>query len=498
MTGIPGYSEYDGLGLAELVRKSEVTPAELVEEAVRRLEALNPKLNAVIYPMVGAARKTARGDLPNGPFQGVPFLLKDLLADVAGAPSYNGSRFLDGYVPDHDCEMVRRFKAAGVVVLGKTNVPEYGLLPVTEPALFGPTRNPWDLTRTPGGSSGGSAAAVAARIVPLAHGSDGGGSIRTPASCCGLFGLKPTRGRNPLGPDLSEAWQGFVCDHVLTRSVRDSAAMLDATAGPDVGAPYYAPPPARPFLEEVGRDPGRLRIAFSSRPLTPGVVDAECLKALEKAVALCRELGHEVEEATPQIDGERFAEAFLLMVCVETRAVIDEVEAYVGRKATAKDYEPVTWATALLGQQVSATEFAKAVHLLKRTGREVGPFFEDYDVFMTPTLGRPPVETRELLPQGAEAVAIELLGHLNARGVLAALRGVDSATDRILEFMPYTALFNATGQPAMSVPLHWTETGLPVGIQFVGRYADEATLFRLAGQLEAAQPWADRVPPIRG
>lgn len=251
MAGFSDYDQYDGLGLAALVRDREIDPLVLVEAAIDRIAALNPQLNAVIHTVYDRARAVAAAPLPEGPFQGVPFLLKDLVVFDAGVPTRSGSRFLRDFVPDHDSEIVRRYKASGAVILGKTNTPEYGLMPVTEPELFGPTHNPWDLTRNAGGSSGGSAAAVAARIVPLAHGNDGGGSIRIPASCCGVFGFKPSRGRNPLGPDMGEAWQGLACDHVLTRSVRDSAAMLDATAGPDIGAPYYAPPPERPFLAEV-------------------------------------------------------------------------------------------------------------------------------------------------------------------------------------------------------------------------------------------------------
>jgi len=498
MTGFNDYDKHDGLGLAELVRKKEVKPSDLVEEAISRIEELNPQLNAVIHRMYDLARKAAEGNLPDGPFSGVPFLLKDLMADYAGVPMRKGSRFHNEFVPDHDSEMVRRFKAAGVIVLGKTNTPEYGLLPVTEPELFGPSNNPWDLTRTTGGSSGGSAAAVAARMVPLAHGNDGGGSIRIPASCCGVFGLKPTRGRNPLGPDLGEAWHGLACDHVLTRSVRDSAEMLDATAGPDVGAPYYAPPPHRPFREEVGTDPGKLRIAFTSKPFLPSVVHKDCVKGLEATVKLCSDLGHEVVEAAPQIGGEAFARAFLTVVFGETRADIEEAEVLFGRKATAKDFEPGTWATALLGKQITAAEFSRAIRLLQRSARQIGQFFEDYDVLMTPTLASPPLAIGAMQPQGAEAFAMKLLGRLNAGGLLQRLGGVDASVDKIFGFMPFTPLFNATGQPAMSVPLYWNDEGLPIGIHFVGRYADEATLFRLAGQLEQAKPWFDRTPPICG
>jgi amidase len=444
------------------------------------VEKLNPQLNAVIHKAYDLAREAAADGLPDSPFKGVPFLVKDLLAACADLPMCSGSRFHQGFVPDHDSEMVKRFKAAGVAILGKTNTPESGLVPVTEPELFGPSNNPWDLSRTTGGSSGGSAAAVAARIVPLAHGNDGGGSIRIPASCCGLFGLKPTRGRNPFGPDLGEGWHGLACDHVLTRSVRDSAAMLDATAGPDVGAPYYTPAPPRPFLDEVGRDPGTLRIAFTSEPFLPGDVHEDCVKGLEATVELCHDLGHELVEAAPRIDGQAFARAFLTMVCGETRADIEEAEAVLGRKATARDFEPATWAVGLLGRQITAAEFSRAIHLLKRTGREVGPFFQEYDVLLTPTLAEPPVVTGALQPKGAEAFAMKVLGGLNAGGLINALAGIDALAGDVFRFMPYTPIFNATGQPAMSVPLYWSDEGLPIGMQFVGRFADEATLFRLA------------------
>ncbi len=496
MSGLSEYDKYDGLGLAGLVRKKEVKPSELVEEAINRIEKLNPRLNAVIHKMYDLAREAAEGDLPDGSFRGVPFLLKDLLAAYAGVPMHSGSRFHQGFVPDHDSEMVKRFKAAGVIIVGKTNTPEYGLVPVTEPELFGPSNNPWDLTRTTGGSSGGSAAAVAACMVPLAHGNDGGGSIRIPASCCGVFGLKPTRGRNPLGPDLGEAWHGLASDHIVSRSVRDSAAMLDATAGPDVGAPYFAPPPPRPFLDEVGTDPGRLRIAFTSKPFLPGVVHEDCVKGLETTVKLCQDLGHEVVEAATQIDGKAFARAFLTMVCGETRADIEEAEALLGRKAAFKDFEPATWAVGLLGRQITAAEFSKAIRLLQRSARQIGYFFEECDILLTPILAKPPVVMGALQPKGAEAFAMKLLGRLNAGGLINAFAGIEALADQVFEFMPYTPLFNATGQPAMSVPLYWNDEGLPIGMHFVGRYGDEATLFRLASQLEKATPWFDRMPPI--
>jgi amidase len=498
MGGFEEYANYDGLGLAQLVRKGEVHPIELVEEAIRRIEQVNPQVNAVIEKMYDRARAAAATELPGGPFRGVPFLLKDIMGDYAGVPSRQGSRFLKDFVPDHDCEIVRRFKAAGVVVLGKTNVPEFGLLPSTECELFGPTNNPWDLARTAGGSSGGSAAAVASRMVPLAHGNDGGGSIRVPAACCGVFSLKPTRGRTPIGPDIAEGWEGLAISHVITRSVRDSAAMLDATSAPEVGAPYYPPPPQRPFLEEVGADPGRLRIAFASTPLLPGQVHPDCVQALEGTVRLCQDLGHELVEAAPRLDGKAFARAFLTMICAETRAGIEEFELLVGRKATAADFEPMTWGLYLLGQQFRAGEFARALHLIKTSAMQMGHFFEEYDLLLTPTLAMPPVQTGTLQPQGGELMAIKIGGRLNAGWLLHKFADIDAMAEDVFTFIAFLPPFNATGQPAMSVPLAWNGEGLPIGMHFVGRYGDEATLFRLAAQLEQARPWFDRVPPVHG
>ena len=425
------YNTCDGLALAQLVRNKEIKSSELVQEAIDRIEQLNPQLNAVIHKMYDLALEVSKGDLADAPFQGVPFLLKDLLINYGGVPTRSGSRFHQDFVPDDDSELTRRYKAAGLIVVGKTNTPEYGLEPVTEPELFGPSHNPWDLTRTTGGSSGGSAAAVASRLVPLAHGSDGGGSIRMPASCCGVFGLKPTRGRNPLGPDLGEALQGLHCDHVLTRSVRDSAAILDTTAGPDVGAPYYASSPSRPFLAEVRTDPGKLRIAFTSTPLLADFVHEDCIKALEMTVQLCQELGHEMLEAVPQIDGKAFAKAFLTVIFAETRADIEEAEERFGRKATFRDYEYTTWVIGLLGKKTTAAEFARAIRLLQRCARQIGQDFETYDVLLTPTLALPPVVTGSLKPTPVEAFAMKLLGSLNAGGLLRRFGRVDQNADQV-------------------------------------------------------------------
>lgn len=498
MPPITDYPHYDALGLAELVRWKEVTPAELLETAIARVERLNPQLNAVIEKMYGHARAALSAGLPDGPFTGVPFLLKDINMAYAGVPTRAGSRFLRDFVPEGDSELVRRYKQAGLVIFGKTNTPELGLTPFTEPELFGPTPTPWDLSRAAGGSSGGAAAAVAAGMVPAAHGSDGGGSIRIPASCCGLFGLKPTRGRTPLGPYVGEGLQGLVCEHALTRSVRDSAALLDATAGPDIGAPYYAPPPRRPFLDEVGVDPGRLRIAFTAEPLLGGTVHADCLAALNSTAKLVNDLGHDVIAATPEIDGAAFRRDFFTLMAGETRASITQWEALLKRRATHADFETATWVVALLGEQITAAEFAAANHRLKLAARRIADFFEVYDLLLTPTLAEPPVKTGSLQPRGLNALAGELLAPLNAGALLRALGAIDAAVADVMDFVAYPPPFNVTGQPAMSVPLYWNAAGLPIGVQFVGRYADEATLFRLAGQLEKARPWFHRMPEING
>jgi amidase len=498
LTIFTDYAEHDALGLADLVRRGEVHPIELVEAAIDRIETLNPVLNAVIEPTYERARTAANGPLGGGPFTGVPFLLKDLMAPQAGVPMTAGSRLLRDFVPDHDSEIVERYRAAGLIILGRTNTPEFGLLPTTEPKLFGPTRNPWDLTRTPGGSSGGSAAAVAARLVPVAHGNDGAGSIRIPAACCGLFGLKPTRGRTPMGPDALDAWQGLAAHHVLSRSVRDSAAMLDATAGPEPGGIYRLDAPPRPFLQEVGADPGRLRIAFSSKPTMGTVVDDVCLEALAAAVKLCQDLGHDLVEADPPLDGQALASAMMTMVGGEVHADLHAAAALTGRKPSREDVEAITWAAYLLGRETSAGVFAAAVRELHETGHKIAPFFEHYDLLITPTLAALPPLLGELRPRPLENAALRLLGALNAGGLLRAVVDPDEVAQYLFDFIPFTPLANATGCPAMSIPLYWTDGGLPIGIHFMAPFGDEATLFRLAAQLEETKPWGDRMPPLSG
>ena len=492
------HSEYvsrDALGLAALVRDGEVTPAELLDTALARVHTLNPKLNAVVRLMEAEARSAAAAPVP-GPFTGVPFLAKDLITQYRGHPTSAGSRLLADHVYDHDSELARRVRASGVLVMGKTNLPEWGLVPTTEPELFGPCRNPWDTTRTPGGSSGGSAAAVAAGIVPMAGGGDGGGSIRIPASCCGLFGLKPTRARTPTGPDYGLLWRGAVVEHVLTRSVRDSAAMLDATQGPDAGAPFEIAPPAGPYVAELGRDPGRLRIGFTARPLLNATVHPDSLAAVEDAAALLATLGHHVEEATPELDGDAFALAFLTMVVAELGADLTEARFLLGRRPRRGDVEAPTWALSLLSEAFSSREYALALRELERAGRKVAPFFADHDLLLTPTVASPPPTLGWLMPTAVETHVLRALGAMGS-GRLVRLAGVlERLVEDAFAFMPWTPVFNVTGHPAMSVPLHWNAEGLPMGIHLVARFGAEDVLFRLAAQLEAARPWMDRLPEV--
>jgi amidase len=498
MATLPEYEAHDALGLADLVRRKEVTAAELVEAAIERIEARDPALNAVIHRMFAEGRARARAGGLAGPFAGVPFLLKDLGSAYAGAPHSSGSRFFAGFRADHHSELVRRFLAAGVIVLGKTNTPELGLLPVTEPEAFGPTRNPWDPTRTTGGSSGGSAAAVAARMVPMASGGDGGGSIRIPASCCGVFGFKPSRGRTPSGPDVADTWQGFAVEHVITVSVRDSAAMLDATGGPEPGAFHAAPAPARPFLEEVGVEPGRLRVAWSAEPyLSETPIDPECRAALAGAVGLLAGLGHELVEGRPPLDGRAWTRAFLTMLAGEVAADLGEAERAVGRRPTAREVEDATWMLGVLGRASGGGEHAAALRELKLTGRRLAVWMAEHrvDALLSPTLARPPIPIGTLLPRGAERVAQRVLGRLRLGRLALALGAIDRSAGSAFAFIPFTPVFNASGQPSMSVPLHWTGGGLPVGVMLTARYGDDATLFRLAGQLERARPWRGRRPP---
>lgn len=491
---IQGYDTLDATDLAERVRNKDLHPSELVEEAISRIETVNPRINAVVHKMYDQARRAAQGPLPEGPFTGVPFVVKDLDGYLAHEPYTAGSRALVGFVPDHDSELMARYRRSGVIFLAKTNTPELGIFGVTEPELHGPTRNPWNLEHTPGGSSGGSAASVAARIVPMAHGGDGGGSIRIPSSACGLFGLKPTRARNPLGPDLGEGWGGLVQQHVLTRSVRDSAAMLDFTHGTEPGAPYHAPPVARPFLQEVGTPPGRLRIAFSTGSLLGKHTHPDCVAAVKDAVKLCEELGHEVVEDVPVFNREELVRAYLVNVASSVAAALESMRGPGSRPVTADEVEASTWALAQMGHLLTSVQLQHARHSIQQAGRATATFHQRYDLFLDATLAYPPVRVGELALKPAERAALALLRRLPLKPLF--LQLFDELANHSLERTPNTQLFNLTGQPAMSVPLFWNAAGLPIGVQFAARFGDEATLFRLAAQLEQARPWRARLPPL--
>jgi amidase len=466
---------YDATAQADLVRKKEVTPRELVEASIARIERLNPTLNAVNQPLFEMARAGADGAIPDGPFRGVPYLVKDLFAGIAGTPMASGSRSMVGFVSPHDSELVARLRRAGFLFVGKTATPEFGILPTTEPHAFGATKNPWDPTRTPGGSSGGSAAAVAAGFTGAAHASDGGGSIRIPASCCGLFGLKPTRARITLGPDIGDLMSGLAVEHAVTRSVRDSAAILDATHGPSPGDPYVAPPPARPFLKEVGADPGKLRIAVTTTSFTGAPVSDECKRAVTETAKLCESLGHHVTEAAPTVDGMMLTEAFLALWNAGAAATVRGMALMTGRPVDQSNVEPLTWALSQAGARVKGSDYLIAVAMLQNMGRQIARFMHDYDLLLTPT-------TSERAPT---------------------LGSFDGPADNPMHgmmragfFCPFTPVANATGQPAMSLPLFTGDDGFPLGSHFIGRFGDEATLLRLAAQLEAARPWIGRKPQI--
>ena len=472
--GVLNYGDLDALGLAELVRKKEVTALELVDESIRRCEAVNGTLNAVITEMFDHARECAKGPLGDGPFAGVPFLMKDFVAEIAGFPFYEGSDFLSGYIPDEDSEIYRRFCRAGLITIGKTNLPEFAIGVTTEPRRFGPTHNPWDTTRTPGGSSGGASAAVASRIVPMAHGNDVGGSIRIPASCCGLVGLKPTRGRTTLAPHYGDLISGYFVEHALTRSVRDGATLLDVMTGYDIGEPYIAPAPSRPYAEEVGAPTGRLKIGFSTVTPLGDPLDPECEQAIRDTAELCASLGHDVVEASPQYDALEFWTRYTTVLAIGVAWAVADWARRLDKELKEEYFEPFVWAFTERGRNLSAPEYLLAVQDVQHHIRHISKFYVDHDLWLTTTLGQPPVE----------------LGTLVYKDDPFELRR------RMAKFSPYTYIANATGQPAISLPLHWSAENLPVGLHFTARFGEEATLFRLAAQLEEARPWHDRKPPV--
>jgi amidase len=471
---IAEYEELDALAIAELVRRREMTALEVAETAIALIEERNPPLNAVVTRLYDQAREAIGRGLPEGPFTGAPYLFKELVVSVAGAPTTFASRLFAGNMPSGESELVTRCRRAGLVVLGKTNSSEFGLMPVTEPSLFGPTRNPWNLERSPGGSSGGSAAAVAAGMLPMAHATDGGGSIRIPASCCGLFGLKPTRGRITAGPEGGEGLAGLAAQHAVSRSVRDSAALLDATAGPMPGDPYFAAPAERTYLEEASRDPARLRIAFAVAAPNGAAIHPDCVAATREAARLCEELGHVVEEASPEFDVAAVEQAF--NVVFQASTMVNIGRATGGRLPPEGMVEPMTRAIAERGLAMQAADYIRAVQTLHRETRRIAAFFARYDLWLTPTLASPPPRIGQFDTGTAD---------------------VDEWLSGLMAFIPFTYLFNVTGQPAMSVPLGQAADGLPIGVHFAGRYGEEGTLFSLAGQLERARPWRTTRPRSR-
>lgn len=463
----------DATELAALVRSGHASPAELVDEAIERVQRLNPTINAVIHERFDAARAEAQGDLPEGPFRGVPFLVKDLGCEIAGEPHTKGNRALrDANVrADADSFVYESIRGAGFVTLGRTNTPELGGTITTEPVAFGPSRNPWNTAHSTGGSSGGSAAAVAAGMVPVAHASDGGGSIRVPASECGLVGLKPSRGRISHGPGIGEGWAGATTDGVVSRSVRDTAALLDVMSGRRTGDPYTAAPPTRPFADEIGVDPGRLRIGLA--PSHPGVqTDPECVAAVEAAGSLLASLGHDVEVAQPRaFFDEGFSRHFVTIVAVATAVDFAGMGDAIGRPIGEADVEASNWLMGSIGRSVSAADYIASVNWVHAWSRRLHAWWDDFDVLVTPVIAVPPPP----------------IGWLS---------DPELGTERLTSILQFTAQFNVSGQPAVSLPLHWSATGLPVGVQFVGPIDDEALLIRLAAQLETAAPWADRLPAL--
>jgi len=470
---LPDYERYDALGLAELVGRRQVTADELLDAAIERVEARNPAVNAVVMKLYDHGRKAIADGLPDGPFRGVPFLMKDLSSSLAGIRMTRGSRFFaETPPPAADSEHAARLRRSGLVIFGRTNTCELGLSLTCEPQLHGPTRNPWDVSRISGGSSGGAAAAVGARMLPLAHASDGFGSIRAPAACCGLVGLKPTRGRNTMAPYTGEGLGGLSTEHAVSLTVRDSAALLDVTAGPGGGDPYFATPPARPFLQEVGAPAGRLRIAWTSRTPNGATVGRESFDTLTETVKLCSDLGHVVEEANPEVDGAAIVPTFLTLTSANT--VVNLASHPSGRPPRPEEVERVTWLTAEKGKAVTGPDYVRATQTAHRLGRQMAAFHRTYDVLLTPGLATLPVE----------------LGWIDMM-----LDDFDEYWKRVFTFSPFTVWFNLTGQPAMMLPIG-RAADLPVAVQLVGRYGDEATLFRLAAQLEAARPWFGRRPPL--
>jgi amidase len=494
MTAINDYTECDATELAKRVARGEVSSSELLENAIAAVERVNPQLNAVVHRMVDEARTLLNKPLPEGPFRGVPMVVKDFDGFVKGIPFTASCRLLEGYTPDHDSEAVARLRRAGFLFIAKTNCPELGILGTTEPKWRGPTRNPYDLMRSTGGSSGGSAALVAARAVPIGHGGDGGGSLRIPASYCGLVGLKATRGRIPTGPDWGEIWGGYVQWGVLSRSVRDTAALLDVMAGPMPGDPYAAPLLPGPLSAEVGRDPGRLLIGFHAGPLFGRDIDPQHVAAVRQVAAQLETLGHHLEEAKPTIDKGELVHAYLIQVAVSIADEIQEFAHRTGRKPRSELFEPGTWFMNQIGRATSALELAQVRNAVQVAGRATAAFHERYDLFLCPTTSYPPVRIGALELDAAKRAGLAFLRAAPLSSVLH--KALETFSSSFFELTPNTQLFNQTGQPAISLPLARTADGMPIGIQLAAPLGREDVLIRIASQLEAAHPWTAHRPRV--
>lgn len=472
---IKDYWKYDGAGLAQLVRQGDVTARELLESAIAATQKLNPVLNFACHDLAEQARAFIQKPLPDGPFKGVPFALKDIGAQMADTPYEAGSRLMKGYISNHDSNLTRRFKNAGLVTFIKTTTPEFGAQITCEAKIYGVTRNPWSVDHTPGGSSGGAAAAVAAGVLPFAHANDGLGSIRIPAANCGVFGLKVTRQRTPAGPHAAEISGGRGVEFVVSRTVRDSAVLLDAVHGADVGAPHWAPPPARPYAEEIAARPRKLRIAVMDKTFSGAAVHPDCAHAARDTAKICADLGHHVEEASPRIDWDRYLWAIRLAASASMTAGVLATGEMLGRTPSSDNLEMLTWLAVEEGKSCLARDYFKATDVYARIQRQLGAFFVDYDILITPMLSQPPAR-------------IGWLGDPEDN--------LDVFWDKFSgdAYSPFVGVFNVSGQPAASMPLHINKEGLPIGTQIVGRFGDEGTILSLAAQLEQARPWVNNLP----
>lgn len=488
---LDNYQSYDAMGLAELVKSKQVSPEELLEKAIAVCEQQNPAINAVVSKLYDHGRQQIANGLPEGAFTGVPFLLKDLLASLEGTPLSNGSNAYKGKISPSDSELVKRFKQAGLVIFGKTSSPEFGLMGITEPKAFGPCRNPWNTDHTPGGSSGGSGAAVAAGIVPMASGGDGGGSIRIPSACCGLFGLKPSRGRTPSGPYFTDLWDGAAGEHVLTRSVRDSAAVLDVVNGPDNSTPYPMKKESG-YLECLNEEVRPLKIAYTSKSFFDKPVTQDAIDAVDDAVQKLKDLGHEVEEIELPINSEALAHSYLTMYFGHVAADMEFASQALGIPFKHLDVETVTKTMGYIGKRISAQRFVSAKRQWNEFAQVMGQVHQHFDMVLSPTLGSAPMKIAEMEPSAFELFGLNFINAMGLHGILMKTGMVEQQVLENLAKLPFTQLANLTGQPAMSVPLYWTKDKLPLGVQLMAPMGDEKTLLQLARQLEQAYPWFEK------